>query len=78
MISGRSRLTTYEKTENLKPGIDLLGHRGAADQVPPLEHDHPLAGTRQVGRGDEAVVPAADDDGVVARCSRVMRASAPD
>ena len=41
MISGRSRLTTYEKTENLKPGNDLLGDRGAADERPALEHERP-------------------------------------
>ena len=43
---------------------DLLCHRRAADDVPALEHHHLLPGPRQVSRGHQAVVPAADDDGV--------------
>ena len=66
MISGRSRLTTYEKTENLKPGKissvtaapPTSGRRSSTSDL--------LARAREVGRGDEAVVAAADDDRVVA------------
>ena len=43
----------------------LLGDGGAADDVAALEHDGALAGAGEVGRGDEPVVAAADDDGVV-------------
>ena len=45
----------------------LFGDRGAAEHVPPFEHQHLLARARQVGGGDQAVVAAADDDDVVAR-----------
>ena len=44
---------------------DLLGDRRAADQVAALEHEHRSPGAREVRRGDEPVVPAADDDRVV-------------
>ena len=51
-----------------QPSVDSVegvrGHRGAADVVQPLEHLHPASGTGQVGGGDQAVVPAADDDDV--------------
>jgi hypothetical protein len=47
-------------------GMQLLGDRGTADEVPALEDQRPQAGLREVGAVDEAVVPAADDDGVVA------------
>ena len=43
----------------------LLGDGGAAEHVAALEHEHLLARAREVGRGDEPVVPAADDDRVV-------------
>ena len=45
-------------------GGDLLGDAGAADEVAPLEHAHFQPGARQEARGHQAVVPAADDDGV--------------
>ena len=47
-------------------GRELLGDAGAADDRPPLEHEraHPRAG--QVERRHQAVVAAADDDGVPA------------
>ena len=51
---------------------DLLGHRGAADQRAPLEHQRLAARARQVGRGDQAVVAAADDDRVVAARSCLL------
>ena len=43
----------------------LLGHTGAADDVPPLEDHHAQPGTREVARRHEPVVPGADHDGVV-------------
>ena len=50
--------------------MDLFGDGGAADDTAPLEHQRPEAGLREVARGDEAVVPAADDDDVAAGRSR--------
>ena len=50
----------------LKPGSQLLGDRGAADEVAALEDERLEAGLGQVGAVDQAVVAAADDDGVVA------------
>ena len=53
-----------------QPRVDaverLRRDRGTADVIQPFQHQHPLAGAGQVGGGDQAVVPAADDDGVVA------------
>ncbi len=46
-------------------GKDFLGHRGAADDVAPFQDHDLLAGARQVGAGDQAVVAGADDDRVV-------------
>ena len=50
----------------LEAGKDFFGHRGAAEHVPPLEHQH-LARARQVRGVHQAVVSAADDDDVVMR-----------
>ncbi len=65
MISGRSRLTTYDATEKRKPGDDLLGDGGPAEDVPPLEDEGARAAPREVGGRDQAVVATADHDGVV-------------
>ena len=46
-------------------GPDLFGDGAAAHQFAPLEHQHLAAGARQIGGGDQAVVAAADDDGIV-------------
>ena len=43
---------------------EFLGARGAADFAAGLQHQHLAAGFRQRGGGDEAVVAAADDDGI--------------
>ena len=48
-----------------KPGPQLLGDRGAADEVAALEDEHLQAGLGEVGAVDQAVVAAADDDRVV-------------
>ena len=57
----------------VRPGS--LGGRGAAGLRPSLEHQRARARAGQVGRGDQAVVPAADDNRVVVRrpgCSRCL------
>ena len=46
-------------------GEHLLGHRRPAENVSSLQHDHLESCPREVRRGDEPVVPAADDHGVV-------------
>ena len=38
---------------------DLLGHAGAADDLPPLDDERREPGARQVGRGRQAVVASA-------------------
>ena len=48
-------------------GPRALGHGRPADVVAALEDQHRAPGARQVGGGDQAVVPAADDHGVVSR-----------
>ena len=53
------------EVRGVRPGS--LGGRGAAGLRPRLEHQRPGAGAGQVRRGDQAVVPAADDDRVVVR-----------
>src|SRR5205823_1921865 len=50
---------------DLEPGPELLGDAGAADDVPPLEHQYRHPGPRKVRGGDEAVVAGPDDDDVV-------------
>ena len=46
--------------------MEFLGDRGAADDVAALEHRDLEAARREIARAGEAVVAAADDDGVVA------------
>ena len=67
IISGRSSDTTYEHTENLNPGNNFFGAGRAAQNVPPLEHQHFLAGLRQIGGVDQTVVASAHHDYVVLR-----------
>ncbi len=45
-------------------GMEFLGDRRAADLRPALEHRDLEAGHGEIGRGDKAVVTAADDDDV--------------
>src|SRR5689334_5306501 len=54
-------------------GEDLLGHRGAAEHMAPLEHEDLLARAREIGGVNEPVVPAADHDDVVARAHSAAR-----
>ena len=70
MIVGGIRLITYDSAVTLKSGP----HGVSVTAAPPvvvagLEDDRAQAGAGQVGRGDEAVVAAADDDRVVTRLS---------
>jgi hypothetical protein len=44
---------------------DLVGPDGAAEPVAPLEDAHAPAALREQRARDEAVYPAADDDGVI-------------
>ena len=65
MIVGGIRLITYESAVILKSGP----HGVSVVAAPPvfdagLEHDGAQAGPGEVGRGDQAVVAAADDDRV--------------
>ena len=48
---------------NAEARCELVGHRRAADLVAPLEHQGLATRARKIGRGDQAVVAAADDDG---------------
>src|SRR5262245_30169262 len=45
--------------------MDLLGRRGAADLVPPLEDEDLAPRLREIRRAHQAVVPGADDDRVI-------------
>ena len=45
--------------------MELLGDRGTAHERPALEHEHLEARLREIGAVRQAVVAAADDDGVV-------------
>ena len=44
--------------------MEFLGHRRAAHHAAPLEHRHFETGSREIGRTDESVVSAADDDDI--------------
>src|SRR5213595_3076498 len=46
-------------------GKDFFGYRGASQHVTTFEHQHALAGTREIRCIHEAVVAAADDDTIV-------------
>ena len=59
----RNDVRTYRDAE---AGKHLFGHRRPAKDVAPLEHEHTPPRTRQIGRVDEPVVPATDNDDVVA------------
>ena len=68
MISGPQQRDDVRADRELEAGKDLLGHRRAAEHVPPLEHQHLAPGAREIGGVDQAVVAAADDDDVVVTC----------
>jgi hypothetical protein len=46
---------------------DLLRHAGAAHHRAAFQHQHAATGPRQIGGGDQAVMAAADDHGIVIR-----------
>ena len=54
---------------------DLLGDRRAAEDVAPLEDQRLHPGPGEIGRADEAVVAAADDDRVVALATNPPQAT---
>src|SRR6185369_15491562 len=58
-----------------KAGVKLLGHCGAAQHGAALEHADGKARGREIGGAGEAVMPAADDDGVEA-CGAAASGSA--
>ena len=55
-VAGRARVDRVARAEQ------LLGCGAAARDVPRVEHQHLVAGDRQVGGGDQAVVAGAGDD----------------
>src|SRR5213082_2365223 len=65
---GAQKTDDVREDGELEAGKDLLGHGGAAHQWSSLQDDRLLAASREICRGDESVVPAADDDGVVPAC----------
>ncbi len=67
MISGRSSETTYEQTENLKPGKTSSVTAAPPSTCRRSSTSTLRPGARQVGGVDEPVVAAADDDDVVVR-----------
>ncbi len=66
---GVARDPGVEAAEQPRPG------HGTAELLAGLEHDDPAPGLREVRRGDQGVVPAADDDDVGVR-HRVPRTAA--
>ena len=57
-------------------GPDLLGHACPAQDVAALEHARVEPGAGQISGAGEPVVPAADDDRVVAQAATCMRSPA--
>jgi len=49
--------------------VELLGHRRAADDMAALQHGNRQTGPRQIAGACQAIVTAADDDGVAAALS---------
>ena len=54
---------------------DLFGHARAAEDRPPLDDECRESAAREIGRGRQAVVPGADDDGVVRAPGRCLTVS---
>ena len=65
MMRGTQQTDDVRADAEAEALVDLFGHGGAADAVAALEHEHVLAGASEIRRAHQAVVPAADDDGVV-------------
>ncbi len=65
MISGRRSETTYEKTENLKPGDDFFCDGSAAENVAAFEDEDFFPCASEVGRVHKAIVAATDDNYIV-------------
>ena len=49
------------RRRNLESGECLLGHAGAAEYGPALEHQDAQASTREIGRTNEPVMPSSDN-----------------
>ena len=62
---GAEQADHVARDREAEAGDDLLGDRRTAEDVTPLEHDRAQARACQIGRRDQAVVAAADDDRVV-------------
>ena len=65
MISGRSSETTYEQTENLKPGKTSSVTAAPPSTCRRSSTSTLRPGAREVGGAGQAVVAATDDDRVV-------------
>ena len=44
---------------------DRFRDRAAAENLAPLQHQHSASGAREIGSRNQAIVAAADDDGIV-------------
>ena len=64
-VAGQPRIDAVERVRR---------DRRPTDVVQPLQHLHPSSGAGQVGGGDQAVVPAADDDDIGIGCHGVQLA----
>ena len=62
---GAEQRDDVRRDAEAEAGEDLLGDRRPAENVAPLQYDDLQSGPREVRRGHEPVVPAADDHGVV-------------
>ena len=65
MISGPEQADDVAEDREAEAREELLGDGGAAEHVALLEDEGLQPGAGEVGRADEAVVAATDDDGVV-------------
>ena len=68
MISGPQQAHHVGELGEAIAREDFLGDRRAADDLAPLEHDHLLAGAREIRGRDQAVVAGADHDRIVVYC----------
>jgi hypothetical protein len=76
MISGRSSETTYEQTENLKPG-KTSSVTAALEHVPALEHERLPPCAREIRSAGQPVVPAANDNRVITHAGIISQAPSP-
>src|SRR5262249_21777908 len=55
---------------NLEAGKSFLGDAAAADERPPLQHEHLPPGASKIAGGHQPIVAGTDDDGVVTHANR--------